>query len=73
MSVLRKNGKKLAIKLALRKPGEDIKAEFEGSLGKLGPLLERNLEDGPADRCDGVQAVRLTVEEIGIVKGSNLK
>jgi hypothetical protein len=40
-----------------------------GSMGKLGPLLERTLEDGPADRCGGVQAVRLTVEEIGIVEG----
>jgi hypothetical protein len=38
-------------------------------MGKLGPLLERTLEDGPADRCGGVQAVRLTVEEIGIVEG----
>ena len=45
ISVLRKSGKKLAIKPALRKPG-DIKAEFEGSMGKLGPLLERTLEDG---------------------------
>ena len=58
MSVLRKNGKKLAIKPALRKPGEDIKAEFEGSMGNLGPLLELTLEDGPADRCGGVPAVR---------------
>jgi hypothetical protein len=38
LAVLNKNGKKLAIKPALRKPGEALKAEFEGSMGKLAPL-----------------------------------
>jgi hypothetical protein len=41
MVVLKKNKKKLAIKPALRKPGEDIKAEFERSMSKLLPLRDR--------------------------------
>ena len=41
MAVLKRNSKKQAIKPALRKPGEEIKAEFEGSMGKLGPLREK--------------------------------
>jgi hypothetical protein len=41
MAVLKKNSKKLAIKSALRKPGEDINAEFEESMSKLLPLRYR--------------------------------
>jgi hypothetical protein len=39
--VLRKNKKKLAIDPARREPAEALKAEFEGSMGKPGPLRER--------------------------------
>jgi hypothetical protein len=41
-----------------QEPAELLRAEFEGLPGKLGPLLERTLEDRSADRCDCVQAVR---------------
>jgi len=58
MTVLRKNGKKLAVDPARREPAEVLRAEFEGSMGKLGPLKERTLADGRADRRDDVQAVR---------------
>ena len=58
MAVLKKNSKKLQVDPARREPGEALKAEFEGSMGKLGPLRERTLEDGRTDRRDGVQALR---------------
>ena len=58
MMVLKKNSKKIQVDPARREPAQALRAEFEGSLGKLGPLLERTLADGRADRCDGVQAVR---------------
>lgn len=69
MAVLRKNSKKLAIKPALRKPGEDIKAEFEESMSKLLPLRDRikktdELIDQVVYRLYG-----LTEEEIAIVEG----
>jgi len=41
LAVLRKNKKKLAIDPTRREPGGALRAEFEGSLGKLLPLLER--------------------------------
>ena len=41
MAVLKKNRKKLAIDPARREPAEALKAEFYGSMGKLGPLRER--------------------------------
>jgi len=48
------NRQKLAVDPACREPAKMLRAEFEGSLG---PLLERTLEDGPADRW-GAGAVR---------------
>ncbi|MGV8174197.1 MAG: hypothetical protein ACP5OU_00670 [Methanothrix sp.] len=70
LAVLRKNKRKLAIDPARREPGEALRAEFEGSLGKLLPLSERirrtdELIDGVAYRLYG-----LTEEEIGIVEGN---
>jgi hypothetical protein len=59
LAVLKRNSKKLAIDPARREPAEALRAEFEGSLGKLAPLRERTLADGRADRCDGVQTVRV--------------
>ena len=44
MAVLKRNSKKLAIDPARREP--EPRAEFEGSMGKLGPLLERTLANG---------------------------
>jgi len=56
LAVLKKNRKKLAVDPARREPGEVLRAEFEGTIGKLGPLLER-IEK--TDRLiDGYTAVR---------------
>jgi hypothetical protein len=67
--VLRKNRKKLAIDPARREPGEALRAGFEGSVGKLLPLLERisqtdELIDAIVQRLYG-----LTEEKIRIAKG----
>jgi hypothetical protein len=67
--VLKRNRKKLAIDPARREPGEALRAEFEGSVGKLLPLLERirhtdELIDAVVYRLYG-----LTEEEIRIVEG----
>ncbi|MFZ2472581.1 MAG: hypothetical protein WAW52_11655 [Methanothrix sp.] len=57
MAVLKKNGKKLQVDPARREP--EPRAEFEGSMGKLGPLRERILktdeliDEGPAVRAHG--------------------
>ena len=70
LAVLKKNGKKLAIDPARREPAEALRAEFEGSLGKLGPLRERiRLTD---DLIDAVvyRLYGLTEEEMRIVEGS---
>ncbi len=71
LAVLKKNRKKLAIDPARREPGEALRAEFEGSVSKLGPLRERikrtdELIDAIVYRLYG-----LTEEEIRIVEGSN--
>ncbi len=68
LAVLKKNRKKLAVDPALREPGEALRAEFEGSVGKLGPLQERigqtdELIDSIVYRLYG-----LTEEEIAIVE-----
>lgn len=69
--MLKKNGKKLAVDPARREPGEALQAEFEGSLGKLGPLRERiRLTDELID-ATVYKLYGLTEEEIGIVEGSN--
>ena len=70
MAVLKKNKKKLAIDPARREPAEALRAEFEGSVGKLLPLLERiektdELIDAIVYRLYG-----LTEEEIRIVEGN---
>jgi hypothetical protein len=66
LAVLKKNSKKLAIDPARRELGEALKAEFEGSLVKLGPLREKiRLTD---ELIDGARLYALTEEEIGIVK-----
>jgi hypothetical protein len=70
LAVLKKNKKLLAIDPARREPGEALRAEFEGSLGKLLPLLDRiektdELIDAVVYRLYG-----LTEEEIRIVEGN---
>jgi len=42
LAVLKKNKKKLTLDPARREPGEALKAEFEGSVGKFGPLWEED-------------------------------
>jgi hypothetical protein len=70
LAVLRKNKKKLAIDPARREPGEALRAENEGSVGKLLPLRERirhtdELIDAVVYRLYG-----LTEEKIRIVEGN---
>jgi hypothetical protein len=69
LAVLKRNRKKLAIDPARRGPGEALRAEFEGSMGKLLPLLDRiektdELIDDVVYRLYG-----LTEGEIRIVEG----
>ena len=66
---LKKNKKKLTIDPSRREPGELLRAEFDESMNKLGPLREKikrtdELIDAVVYRLYG-----LTDEEIGIVKG----
>ena len=69
LAVLKKNRKKLAVDPARRGPGVDIRAEFEGSMGRLGPLLVRIRQtDGLIDAVV-YRLYALTEEEIGIVEG----
>jgi len=57
LAVLKKNRKKLIIDPARREPAEALKAEFEGSVGKLAPLRERiEGTDGLIDGCVAVRA-----------------
>ena len=69
LAVLKKNSKKLQVDPARREPAEALRAEFEGSMGKLAPLRERirktdELIDAVVYRLYG-----LTEEEIAIVEG----
>ena len=71
LAVLKKNKKKLAVDPSRREPAELLRAEFEGSKKKLGPLRERikrtdELIDAVVYRLYG-----LTDEEIGIVEGNS--
>jgi hypothetical protein len=58
LAVLKKNGKKLAVDPARREPAEALKAEFENSLGKLGPIREKIERTDKADRRPGLRALR---------------
>ena len=71
LAVLRKNRKLLAIDPARREPGEALRAEYDGSVGKLLPLLDRiektdELIDDVVSRLYG-----LTEEKIRIVEQNN--
>ena len=57
LAVLKKNRKKLTIDPARREPAEALKAEFEGSVGKLLPLRGRiEGTDGLIDGCAALRA-----------------
>jgi hypothetical protein len=72
LAVLKKNRKKLAVDPARREPAEALKSEFDGSLAKLLPLLERiRLTDRLIDAVV-YKLYGLTEEEIGIVEGNAL-
>ena len=49
LAILKKNKRKLAIDPARREPQERLRAEFDASVGKLKPLMERIAADGWAD------------------------
>jgi hypothetical protein len=73
LAVLKKNGKKLQVDPARREPGEALKAEFEGSMGKLLPLRERIRKTDELIDATVYRLYGMTEEEIGIVEGSNRK
>ena len=70
LAVLKKNRKLLAIDPARREPGEALRAEFEESVSKLGPLRERIRQTDELIDSIVYRLYGLTEEEIGIVKGS---
>jgi hypothetical protein len=69
MAVLKKNKKKLSIDPARRKEGEDLKAEFDGSMGKLTPLRERIRQTDELIDAVVYRLYGLTGEEIAIIEG----
>ena len=71
LAVLKKNSKKLAIDPARREPAEAMKAEFEGSMGKLLPLREQIRQTD--DLIDAIvyRLYGLTEEEIEIVENAD--
>ena len=69
LAVLKKNKKLLAVDPARREPGEALRAEFEGSVGKLGPLRERILQIDELIDAVVYRLYGLTEEEIGILEG----
>jgi len=68
LAVLKKNGKKLAIDPSRREPAETLRAEFEGSLGKLLPLRERIRQTDELIDATVYRLYGLTEEEIRIVE-----
>jgi hypothetical protein len=71
LEVLRKNKKKLAIDPARREPGEALRAEFEVTVGKLLPLLERIRQTDELIDAIVYRLYGLTEEEIRIVEGDS--
>jgi len=70
LAVLKRNSKKLAVDPGRREPAEKLRAEFEGSLGKLGPLREQIRQTDELIDAVVCRLYGLTEEEIGIVEGS---
>jgi hypothetical protein len=71
LAVLKKNGKKLAIDPSRREPAEALRAEFEGSLGKLGPMRERIRQTDELIDATMYRLYGLTEEEIEIVENAD--
>jgi hypothetical protein len=69
LATLKKNKKKLQVDPARQKPGEALKAEFEGSMGKLGPLRERIRQTDELIDATVYRMYGLTEEEVAIVEG----
>ena len=69
LAALKKNRKKLAVDPARREPGETLRAEFEGSMKKLGPLRERIRQTDELIDAVVYRLYALTEEEIEIVEG----
>jgi len=70
LAMLKKDKKLLAIDPARREPGEALRAEFEGSVGKLLPLLERIRQTDELIDAVVYRLYGLTEEEIRIVEGN---
>jgi hypothetical protein len=73
LAVLKKNRKKLAVDPARREPGEALRTEFEGSVGKLAPLLERIRQTDELIDAVVYRLYGLTEEEIAIVEGREIE
>ncbi|MCX6677623.1 MAG: N-6 DNA methylase [Methanothrix sp.] len=69
LAVLKKNSKRLAVDPARREPAEALRAEFEGSMGKLAPLRERIRQTDELIDATVYRLYGLTEEEIAIVEG----
>ncbi|MDD2835374.1 MAG: TaqI-like C-terminal specificity domain-containing protein [Methanothrix sp.] len=72
LAVLKKNKKKLAIDPTRREPGEALKAEFEGSMSKLGPLREKIRQTDELIDLVVYRLYGLMEEEIAIVEGREI-
>ena len=72
LAVLKKNSKKLQIDPARREPGEALRAEFQGSFGKLAPLRERIRQTDELIDAVVYRLYGLTEEEITIVEGKEI-
>ena len=70
LAVLKKNKKKLAIDPARREPAEALRAEFEGSMGKLQPLRERIRQTDELIDALVYKLYGLTEEEIRLIDGT---
>ena len=70
MAVLKKNRKKLVIDPSRHEPAGMLRAEFEGSLGKLGPLRERIRQTDELIDATVYRLYALTEEEVRIVGGT---
>jgi len=69
LAVLKRNSKKLQVDPARREPAEAMKAEFEGSMGKLLPLRERIRQTDRLIDATVYGLYGLTQEEVAIVEG----
>jgi len=69
LAVLKKNKNKLAVDPSRREPGEALKAEFDGSMNKLLPLMERIRKTDDLIDMVVYRLYGLTEEEIKIVEG----